>query len=291
MPIVNFGSLNIDYVYRVPQIVRGGQTVTGLSFDTFAGGKGANQSVALARAGAKVFHAGCVGGDGQWLGQKLADDGVDVTHTKVTDAKTGHAVIQVDDAGENAIFLYPGANRQIERGHIDAVLGEFAAGDTLLLQNEINDVGYLIQAGHDRGLNVCLNPAPFDDDVGRYPLECVDLLVVNETEAAGMVGQAPAPADMLRQMAQRWPGATIVLTLGRQGAMYRCGDVELAVDAQKVDAVDTTAAGDTFIGYFLAARARGCEPVDCLTTAGRAAAICVTRPGAMDAIPTHDEVG
>ena len=289
MRILNFGSLNIDYVYRVPHIVRGGQTVSGLSFDTFAGGKGANQSVALAKAGANVFHAGRVGTDGVWLRQKLADYGVDVSHTHVGADKTGHAVIQVDEAGENAIFLFAGANRQIEHRHIDAVLGDFGPGDTLLIQNEINDVGHLIQVGYDRGLSVCLNPAPFDDGVGHYPLECVDLLVVNETEAAGMVGKAAAP-DMLRQMAQHWPRATIVLTLGDQGAMYRLGDVELVVEAEKVAAVDTTAAGDTFIGYYLAARARGAEPLDCLTTASRAAAICVTRQGAMDAIPTAAEV-
>jgi len=287
--ILNFGSLNIDYVYRVPHIVRCGQTVSGLSFDTFAGGKGANQSVALAKAGAVVFHAGRVGTDGAWLRQKLADYGVDVSHTHIGEDKTGHAVIQVDDAGENAIFLFAGANRQIDRQHIDAVLGHFGPGDTLLLQNEINDVGYLIQASHDRGLSVCFNPAPFDDGIGEFAIECVDLLVVNETEAAGMVGQAAAP-DMLRQMAQRWPRVTIVLTLGDKGAMYRLGDVELVVEAEKVAAVDTTAAGDTFVGYFLAARVHGAAPLDCLAMASHAAAICVTRRGAMDAIPVGDEV-
>ena len=286
MRICNFGSLNIDYVYRVAHIVQPGETIGGQSFEVFAGGKGANQSVALARAGASVAHAGRVGEDGRWLVEKLADLGVETRHIHVGDGRTGHAIIQVDDNGQNAIVLYPGANHLIDRTRIDQTLEHFGAADVLLLQNEINDVPYLIEAGHRRGMTVCFNPAPFDETVREYPLDQVDLLIVNETEGRGLAG-----ADLIiPTLAKQYPQTRIILTQGKAGATYHGPDGATSVPAVSVDVADTTAAGDTFIGYFLAARASGQAVKISLEQACRAAAICVAKPGAMDAIPSREEV-
>ena len=246
MNILNFGSLNIDLVYQVGHIVRPGETIASSSHQVFAGGKGANQSAALARAGARVFHAGQVGPDGQWLVDKLAGLGVDVQHIRVGDVPTGHAIIQVDRHGQNSIVLFAGANAQISRGAINAVLAHFDRGDTLLLQNEINDISYIIASASERGLTICLNPAPFGPQVRAYPLEWVDVLIVNETEATGLAGASTLPA-----LAALCPHAQIVLTQGDAGAQYRSPTEEFHLPAPQVEAIDTTGAGDTFIGYFL----------------------------------------
>ena len=289
MAILNFGSLNIDYVYRVAHIVRPGETLPSQSFEVFAGGKGANQSVAAAKAGAKIRHAGKVGEDGRWLIDKLAAVGVETGLIAVGDGRAGHAIIQVDDSGQNAIVLHAGANHQIGRDQIDKAIGSAKAGDVLLLQNEINDIAYLIEQGHKAGLAVCFNPAPFDTNVLDYPLELVDTFVVNETEAADLSGQASA-GESLAVLTQRFTGAKIILTLGDKGVSYRCGDEAIDVPAVTVDAVDTTAAGDTFIGYYLAGTTLGFDTGKCLELATQAAALCVSKAGAMDSIPSRQEM-
>ena len=289
MAILNFGSLNIDYVYHVPHILRPGETLASQSVEVFAGGKGANQSVALANAGADVAHAGKVGPDGDWLIDKLAAFEVDTSMIRVGEEATGHAIIQVDDSGQNAIVLYAGANHRIERDHVKEALDKAAAGDVLLLQNEVNDVGHLIEQGNKRQLEVCFNPAPFDKQVRDYPLQLVDTFVVNETEAAGLSGKTD-PDQSLAHLARRFAGAHVILTRGDKGVSYRCRDEVIDVSAVSVDVADTTAAGDTFIGYYLASRVTGLDMRQCLELATRAAAICVSRPGAMDSIPTCGEL-
>ena len=285
MNILNFGSLNIDLVYQVEHIARPGETIASSAHQVFAGGKGANQSAALARAGARVFHAGQVGPDGQWLVDKLAGLGVDVQHIRVGDVPTGHAIIQVDRQGQNSIVLFAGANAQIDRGAIDATLSQFNRGDTLLLQNEINDISYIITSAAERGLTICLNPAPFDPQVRAYPLELVDLLIVNETEATGLAGASEPGA-----LAALCPRAQIALTLGAAGVQYRSPSEEFHLPAPQVEAVDTTGAGDTFIGYFLQGLTASMTARDAMARAVKAAALCVTRPGAMDSIPAADEI-
>lgn len=289
MKILNFGSLNIDLVYQVEHIARPGETIASSAHQIFAGGKGANQSAALARAGAAISHAGQVGPDGQWLIDKLADLGVDMTHTLVADQHTGHAIIQVDQAGQNSIVLYAGANAHIATSAIDATLAQFSSGDILLLQNEINNIPHIINQAVERGLTICLNPAPFDPEILDYPLDQVDYLIVNETEAAGL-SERPEGKNQLEALASSWPRAQIVLTLGDRGAEYRSHADGFRLPAEKVAAVDTTAAGDTFIGYFLHGIAIDMPPRQALTRAMRAAAICVTRPGAMDSIPNASEI-
>ncbi len=285
MKILNLGSLNIDLVYQVEHIARPGETIASSSHQVFAGGKGANQSAALARASASVFHAGQVGPEGQWLVDKLAGLGVDVQHIRFSDIPTGHAIIQVDRHGQNSIVLFAGANAQINRGAIDAALAHFGRGDMLLLQNEINDVAYILTAAAERGLTICLNPAPFGPEVCAYPLERVDLLIVNETEAIGLAG-----ASTLAALAALCPRAQIALTLGAAGVQYRSPTEEFHLPAPHVEAVDTTGAGDTFIGYFLQGLAAGMTARESMARAIRAAAVCVTRPGAMDSIPAANEL-
>jgi ribokinase len=287
--ILNYGSLNVDYVYRVDHIVRPGETISGQSLKVFAGGKGANQSTALARAGAAVIHAGKVGRDGQWLKEKLAALGVDTRFTRISDQPTGHAIIQVDAAGENAIFLFPGTNRQQARDDIDEAFAAMESDCMLLLQNEINELPYIIEKAHQKKMRICLNPAPFGPEVLDYPLEKVHVVIFNETEGRGLSGEE-RPERMLTAMAEKMPKADLILTLGKDGAVFRSQRQEARAPAVRASVVDTTAAGDTFIGYYLAAHVRGEAPPRCLEVACKAAALRVSRPGAADSIPTRDEV-
>lgn len=288
--VLNFGSLNIDHVYRVDRLARPGETVASRSYSVFAGGKGANQSAALARAGAAVYHAGRVGGDGRWLVDKLADMGVDMRFTEVADGPTGHAIIQVDADAQNSIVLYAGANHQIRAEAVPAALEPFGCGDILLLQNEISRIPEIMAQGHDRGMRVVLNPAPWTPAVASYPLPLAHLLVLNETEAAGLCGDEGPPPVLLSRLRERYPACAVLLTLGASGAVYADARTEIRVPAHRAAAVDTTGAGDTFTGFFVAGLAAGLEARACMHRASSAAALCVSRPGAMDSIPLASEL-
>lgn len=287
--ILNFGSLNVDHVYRVEHFVRPGETLSSTDYRVFMGGKGSNQSIALALAGAPVSHAGKLGRDGAWIEERLRRFGVDTAFVGIADGASGHAIIQVNAQGENAIILHGGANRAITADDARRVLDHFGAGDWLLLQNEISAVPDIMREARARGMAVAFNPAPMQQSVRQYPLECVDLFVVNEIEAAELCGERE-PERVLTVMRQRYPRAATVLTLGSEGAAYAGPEGRCRVPAVKVKAVDTTAAGDTFIGYFLAERLRSVGPEAALKLACRAAALCVTRPGAADSIPRRAEV-
>jgi ribokinase len=289
MAILNFGSLNIDRVFRVGRIARPGETIASTSLGVFAGGKGANQSVALARAGAQVSHAGKVGADGRWLLDKLGQEKIDTRWVRVSHGATGQAMIQVDDQGQNAIVLLAGANHEISPDEIDEALADFPVDSWLLVQNETSQVAHAIQSAKARGMRVAFNPAPFDSGVLNYPLDHLDLVCVNESEAAAMAGAA-APEQIAAALAGEFPKCEILITLGSAGVLYRGASGQIQVPAPKVDAVDATAAGDTFLGYFLAGRCRELGVRESLELGCRAAALCVTRPGAMDSIPRLDEV-
>jgi ribokinase len=289
MKVLNFGSLNIDYVYRVPHLVQHGETLASHSLKIVAGGKGANQSVALARAGVKVFHAGKVGKEGSWLITKLAEAGVNTKWLKEGKESNGHAIIQVDDQGENAIILFAGANFQITEEEIDQVLEHFEKGDFLLLQNEINLIPSIIEKAHNKGLKICCNPAPMAPEVKNYPLHWIDILFVNEIEGAALVGGGSSE-EILKKLSHRYPRAEIILTLGADGVLYQFQKTHYHVPIYPVRVVDTTAAGDTFTGYFLAYYLEGKSTQQALEFASKAAAICVSRSGAQDSIPTRAEV-
>ncbi len=293
--VLNFGSLNIDHVYHVDHVVRPGETLAGKGYEVFAGGKGANQSAALALAGAHVRHCGRVGEDGVWLRDGLGELGVDVSGIVIDPTcHTGHAVIQVETTGgENAIFLYPGTNQQISDAQIETAFSGNISSRILLLQNEISSSPSIIHQAKSKNLQVCLNPAPFSAEVLQWPLDLVDLLIVNQTEAAGLAvlpATAP-PHDLLDTLCRHWPQAEILLTLGEAGALLQGHGGRTQVAAvQPGPVLDTTAAGDTFIGYFLAAFLEGFSPEDCLRRATVAAGICVTRHGARASIPRLEEV-
>jgi ribokinase len=289
MTILSFGSFCIDHVYRVPHFVRPGETLAALDYQVFAGGKGLNQSLAIARAGAKVSQAGSIGEDGRWLIEILQREGVDVSHVHLASVSTGHARIQVDPSGENSIVLIGGANRTISPEQIDDVLRSFGPGDSLLLQNEVSHVEHLLRSGKARGMHIVFNPAPMDEFAKSLPLELVDLLIVNEVEAAGLTGVDDVES-MLTTMRQRVPQTTVVLTLGGAGAIWQSPDKRFHTPAVPVQVVDTTGAGDTFIGYLMAGLEQDSSPERAMALAAKAASLCVSRRGAADSIPTRDEV-
>ena len=289
MKILNFGSLNLDLVYQMPHFVRAGETLSSTAFSRNVGGKGLNQSVALAKAGAQVYHAGLVGEDGEMLRSFLAENGVDVRFVRTVDAPSGHAVIQVEPAGNNCIFLYGGANQRVTEDFIREALEPFEAGDFLILQNEINDIGRIISLAADKGMQVVLNPSPIADNLKSLPLERVSWFILNEIEGAELSGRSDAE-DVLEGLTARYPHARIVLTLGSEGSVYAGEGRRVHQSAYRVKAVDTTAAGDTFTGFFFAAMAEGADVEEALLRASKASAISVTRPGAAASIPTLSEV-
>ncbi len=294
MRVLNIGSLNIDDVFSVERFVRPGETIACGSYARHAGGKGNNQSIALARAGAEACHAGKVGADGRFLVDGLRAAGVDASRVIEAGAPTGRAIIQVDSAGQNCIILLGGANHDLSRADIDGFLEGWGEGDALLLQNETSETGYALAEGSRRGLTIFFNPSPAKENLARLPLFEVDYLLLNEVEGAALAGEgasAAEPDSILKALRSRFPATNLVLTLGAEGARYSGADgVALALAAWEVEAVDTTAAGDTFTGFFIAALARGEGVEVALGEAIRAAAICVTRPGAAESIPTRAEL-
>ena len=289
MRILNFGSLNIDYVYQVDHFVQPGETMSAQSLQIQCGGKGLNQSIAVSRSGQKVHHAGLLGPEGTRLAELLSGSGVDLRYLKHTDVPQGHAVIQVQPDGQNCIFLYGGSNQAVTPQEIDEVLMQLNAGDYLLLQNEIANLTYLLRAAARRGLRVVLNASPISDELLNADLSGVDWLVVNEIECAAMAGCGDAQAGY-ETLKQRYPSLGILLTLGSEGSVSWKDGTEVRQCAYPVKAVDTTGAGDTFMGYFVGCLAQGMERQTAMQYASMASAISVTRPGAAASIPLMDEV-
>lgn len=287
--LVNLGSLCIDHVYRLAELPHAGQTVASTSHRIFAGGKGLNQSLAAARAGARVSHVGSIGPDGQMLIDVLQKAGVDVSGIRIEpQVVSGHAVIQVNDRGENAIVIAGGANRCVTAADCRRALRLLGQGDWLLLQNEINDLPRVLEGAaqaRTRGARVAFNIAPPDGRERDYDLAEVDLLIVNDSEARALLDASAEPDQVLASLSQRWPDLTVVLTLGRDGLLY-CHEGRFAhIDAHPVVAVDETAAGDAFIGYLMAELIAGSSLEDALRTASAAGALAVTVAGAASSIP------
>jgi len=292
MRILNLGSLNIDRAYSVDHFVAAGETLSAASMEVFSGGKGLNQSVALARAGAEVVHGGAIGSDGLFLKEQLEQSGADTRFLQVTEFPTGHAVIQLTPEGKNCILICAGANGEISREYVDSLLAEFGSGDLLLVQNETSNAAYAIRQAKNKGMRVALNASPVDGRLLEYPLEAVDYFLVNEIEGACLAGMDPRedPEKILEQMRRSYPNAVTVLTLGERGVVCAAGETTLRRGIYKVNTVDTTAAGDTFCGYFLAGVAAGSSLEDCLRQASLASALAVTAKGAAPSIPTKQQV-
>lgn len=289
MRIVNFGSLNIDHVYHVDRFASPGETLSSRSYRRHAGGKGLNQSIALARAGADVSMVGRIGEGGEWLLDILREEGVNTNLVTAIDGANGHAIIQVTPDGENAIITVGGANHRFTPAAADRALQEFSAGDFLLVQNEISSVAEIIRLGSGKGLKIMFNPAPAISSACDYPLELADWIVMNEVEGKGLTGQSD-PNAMVASVVKGFPNASVVLTLGARGAILANRAEKFSIPAIAVNAVDTTAAGDTFIGYFLSELTRGTDAKSALHTACEAAAFCVSRHGASDSIPRRADL-
>lgn len=289
MKILNFGSLNYDYVYSVEHIVSPGETINSNKMERFYGGKGLNQSIALARAGTKVYHAGIVGKDGEALINACEENGVDTSNICESEGNSGHAIIQVDEKGQNCILLFAGSNHSMTKKFIDDVLSSFGEGDMILLQNEINLLDYIIEESYKRGIKIVLNPSPFNSALGECDLSKVSIFLLNEVEGEQLTGE-DNPSKILDEMLMKYPNAQIVLTLGSAGAIYKDSKQEYHQKSYRVKVVDTTGAGDTFTGYFISSLINKDSVEKSLEVAAKASAISVSREGAVASIPCLKEV-
>ena len=289
MKILNYGSLNYDYVYTVPHIAAEGETISAEGMECHLGGKGLNQSVAIARAGSRVYQGGAAGSDGDRFFEFCAANGVSTEFIERMEGACGCAFIQVDSSSENCIVLYSGTNKRQSREHIDQVLESFEEGDLLILQNEINELPYLIDRAYERGMRIVLNPSPYNSQVEESDLNKIEFFLLNEVEGEQISGSRE-PEKILSYMKRRFPEAKVVLTMGSQGAVYQDSRQKICQPAFPAPAVDTTAAGDTFTGYFIHGIACQESVRKSLESAAKAAAIAVSRKGAADSIPWAGEV-
>jgi len=290
--IINFGSMNIDYVYSVGHIPGPGETVAAVSNHNFAGGKGLNQSIALARAsagGIEVVHAGMVGTDGGFLVDMLRTEGVDVSDIEISPIRTGHAIIQVDKSGQNCITVCGGANRTLTVEYVDSVYARRPDASMALVQNETNLAPYILKKAAIHGMKTVLNPSPMDDGVDEELLGLASIVIINEHEGAQITCRDD-PDEILRYMAANYPKAVTVLTLGERGSWLQYSGVRFFQEAYKVPVVDTTAAGDTFTGYLLAGILLGESYTDAMNAAARAAALAVAAKGAAASIPRVEKL-
>lgn len=287
--VLNFGSLNIDHVYQVDHFVRPGETILSKEYQLFFGGKGFNQSVALARAGANVYHAGKVGDDGKSLLKECEKLHIKTDFIEVDSTPSGHAIIQVDPSGENCILLYGGANQSIDSVYIDKILENFSEGDYLLIQNEISSTDYLITQAHKKGLKIVFNPAPMNEKVFAYPLELIDLFILNETEAFELSNEINVE-QAIWNLKQKYSRAEIIITQGGKGVSFLQNNELKRVKALTVEVIDTTAAGDTFVGYFLSSLIKNESLEEAITLGNKAASLAVQKSGASGSIPEISEI-
>ena len=289
MKIYNFGSLNVDRVYGVEDFVRAGETILAKSLSFFPGGKGLNQTIALARAGANVYHVGCIGRDGGILKDTLVENQVPLTYVKELDADGGHTALQVSESGQNAIIVYSGTNHMLTENFVDEVMQTVEPGDYVLMQNEINLVPYIIRKAKEAGAQVALNPSPITKELMSYPLEMVDLFIVNEIEGEAVTGEKE-PQKILTAFREKYPHAKIILTLGSEGSCYEDETTFAMQEIYKNTVVDTTGAGDTYCGYLLTCLMEGVPVKEALHMATAASSIAVSRQGAAPSIPKREEV-
>ena len=289
MKIYNLGSLNIDYVYSVEHIVNPKETLSSYDMQKFAGGKGLNQSIALARAGCDIIHGGIIGADGEFLKDLLQKENVDVSNINILNTPTGHAVIQVDNYGQNSILLFAGTNFAVDCKYVQEFLKDATEGDILLLQNETSSLDAAFYLANQKGMQIAFNPSPFSKEINDLPLEYVKWWFCNEVEAKALFG-----SDNIEQIAKsftsKYPNSNLILTLGEQGSVFISKNLTFKQEAYRVDVVDTTAAGDTFTGYFLSAIAQSKSIEYAMQIAAKASAITVSRKAAAPSIPYFYEI-
>ena len=284
MAVWCFGSINIDHFYTMAHLPAPGETLAAQTYRVELGGKGANQSVAAARAGAQVRHLGAVGADGAKALFELEAAGVDCHGVQRLEGATGHAVIMVDQAGENSIVIHAGANHQMALAPVLEALSEAEIGDLLLIQNETGHQVEVAEVAMGKGMEVIYSAAPFDVEAVKAVLPFVSILVMNAVEAAQMQAALGLELDAM-------PVETLVVTRGADGASWLArGWPEIHAPAQKVSVVDTTGAGDCFTGALAAALDGGAEPEEAMRFAAAAAALQVGRPGTAGAMPKRAEI-
>ena len=292
MKILCFGSCNIDNVLSVEHTVRPGETIAAEKVEIFPGGKGLNQAIAMARAlkgsAIPVFHAGCIGEDGEFLRKLLIKSGADTTYLRTGDVRTGFAIIQVDKNGENSIVVSAAANGTVTEEYIDEVLSHFETGDMLVMQNEISHPDYLVDRAHEKGMQIVLNPSPLNERIASLDMKKITYLVLNRLEAETIFGTCDEAK--LQAKALELNGPKLIMTLGSKGSVYLDGKAAVLQQAYPVKAVDTTGAGDTFTGYFVAGTALGKPVKEAMDLAAAASALSVTRMGAAASIPEASEV-
>lgn len=290
--ILNYGSLNIDKTFTLDHIVKPGETISSNTFSKNAGGKGCNQAGALAKAGCNVYMAGKIGPDGNFLIDLLNQFNVNTDYISTEGTITGQALIQVSKSGQNSIILNAGANFENSKSEIDSVINNFSKGDYLILQNEINNIEYIINKGYEKGLIICFNPSPFNDEILNLPLEKVSYFFVNEIEAAQItqVNENDNFIETLNTISSKFPNSKIIMTVGKEGAFYSYNQETLHQDIIDAPVIDTTAAGDTFMGYFIASLIYNYEVKDALFYATKASAVTVSKEGALISIPLKEDI-
>ncbi len=289
MRIYNLGSLNIDYVYAVDHFVTAGETLSSGNRKVFPGGKGLNQSIAAARAGAEVIHGCIIGADGDFLSEIMADSDVDTSRLKKSDVHCGHAIIQVNKNGENCILLFAGSNHSIDRSYVESFLSDAQPDDILLLQNETNALDIVFEVAQKKKMQIAFNPSPFHRDILRLPLALVKWWFCNEIEGEALFG-GRTPEEVVSNFSKLHPNSNLILTLGSKGSIFKSSKEIITQPIYKTKVVDTTAAGDTFTGYFLAEIVKGRCVQEALNTASKAAAVAVSEMGAAASIPTMEQV-
>ena len=291
MRVLNIGSLNIDRTYTVRRFVRPKETIRALKYEEFCGGKGLNQSIALAKAGVETYHAGAVGCDGETLVDMLTDSGVHTEYIEHLEGPSGHAVIQVNEEGQNNIIIVGGANEKVSREYIYQILQKFEPGDMVLLQNEVPNIGFAMEEAKKRKMLVAFNPSPINEAIDQCDLGLVDYFILNEVEGGALAGESMDDIEGIQiKLTEMYPDASFVLTLGEKGAVFFNKKEVHRQNGFQVETVDTTGAGDTFCGYFLAGVATGNTYGECLRVACSAGALAVGKKGAVAGIPEKTEV-
>ena len=289
MRVLNIGSLNLDYVYSVDHIILPGETEATSSRNIFLGGKGINQSIALAKAGVEVYHGGLIGNGGQPFLDACKEYGVHADFIRKVNAPDGHTIIQIDKHAQNSILLFGGTNQMLTEEFIDEILNHFSSEDILLLQNEVNLLPYIVDQAYAKGMQIALNPSPFNEKLDAVDMNKISIFLLNEVEGHQLT-DFTEPNEILDKLRELYPHAQVVLTLGKDGAMYADETQRVYQPIFNVKAVDTTAAGDTFTGYFLSGLMAGMPMQDVLRMSAKAASIAVTRAGAVPSIPYQEEV-
>ena len=285
MKILNFGSINKDFFYSVNDFVRPGETISSNRYDIKIGGKGLNQSVGISKAGVKVYHAGIINKEDTFIIDKLKSWKINCDNILLSDNPTGHAIIQVNKKGENSIIIHGGANHDFNLKSIKSILSKFETGDVLLLQNEINNIDEIIDRAHYKKMKIIFNPAPFNNDILKYDLNKINTLILNQSEGEGLSNEK-IPDKILKVLNNNFKNTEIILTLGEKGSLYSYKDELIKIRAHDVKTVDTTGAGDTFIGYYVAGFASKMNKKDNLKRASEAAALTTIKLGGAESIPS-----